>query len=154
MKVPIRVLLVDGHQGVREGLSDRLRRDPRVGALAAVSSLGAALHAGHSFAPDVVLCDPTTIGSDGTIDAPEVVRRLRRLGCPLIVLIPSLSQGERTSLWRAGAAAVLLKGCRFPELLAALEQVATGNASQPQRPSAQPARRRLPRAVVPKITPP
>src|SRR5579871_2120302 len=135
LRAPMRVLLVDGHRGVREGLSDRLRRDPRVGAVVTASSLGAALLTAQGFAPDVVLCDPTTIGGDGIGAAAAAVRRLGRLGRPLVVLAPSLAEGERAGLWRAGAAVVLLKGCAFPELLAALEQVAAERTPAPAAPA-------------------
>lgn len=117
MEIPRTLLVVDGHQGVREALVDRLRRSPGIRGVAAAGDVQAALSLMREMAPDVVICDHKTVeGDPGT-----VLPLLARDGQPVVVLTSSLYRGEPTALTRAGAAAMLLKGCSTCTLLATIE---------------------------------
>jgi DNA-binding NarL/FixJ family response regulator len=127
MAMPITVLLVDGHAGVRAALADRLCQAPGVGAVTATSTLEAAVQLARDVAPDVVLYDPRTVAGN----AADGVRLLGQGGRPVVVLTSSLLEDERAALLRAGAAAVLLKGTAVPALVMAMAAVLTRDPEQP-----------------------
>ncbi|HVA91365.1 MAG TPA: response regulator [Chloroflexota bacterium] len=110
----LRVLVVDGHEGVRDALLDHLSRRPLVGSVAAAGTLPAALAFLQEFRPDVMLCDPRTLKEKPA----EIIGRLAQAPCPIIVLTSSLWDGEEIVYRNAGAAAVVLKGTDFGALLA------------------------------------
>ncbi|MGH2345002.1 MAG: response regulator [Chloroflexota bacterium] len=111
---PLRLLLVDGHDAVRDALLDRLSRLAMVGSVAAADSLPAALAFLREFRPDVVLCDPRNLKGDPE----EIVLRLSEASGPVVVLTSSLRGDEAVAFRAAGAAAVLLKGANLGTLLA------------------------------------
>jgi DNA-binding NarL/FixJ family response regulator len=113
MPTPITLLLVDGHHRVREALAQRLSRAAGIDAVHATNALPAAAHLAREHAPQVVVCDPRTIGEDGA----EVVRQLRREVRHVVVLTSSLLDHERQALAEAGSAVLLFKGVDFPSLL-------------------------------------
>jgi DNA-binding NarL/FixJ family response regulator len=108
------ILLVDGHEGVREALAHRLRH---VGAVTAVENLEQATEMLRHLAPAAVIVDPRTVAAD--VD--DVLSLLRRADRPLIVLTSSLPESDAARLRRAGVTAILLKGAPFSELLAHVE---------------------------------
>jgi DNA-binding NarL/FixJ family response regulator len=114
MQPPLRLLLVDGHEAVRDALIDRLTRLSLVGSVAAASSLPAALAFLREFRPDVVLCDPRNLKGDPE----EIILRLSSVIGPVVVLTSSLRDDEAAGYRAAGAAAVLLKGANLGALLA------------------------------------
>jgi DNA-binding NarL/FixJ family response regulator len=118
MNKPLRVLLVDGHRGVRVALCERLRHVSRAVDVVASDGLAAAMNLLGELVPDVVVCDPRTVHQGA-----DAVRQLGSGGCPVVVLTSSLQDGEAEDLRRSGAAAVLLKGCSLIALLATLETV-------------------------------
>jgi DNA-binding NarL/FixJ family response regulator len=114
----LRLLVVEGHEGVREALLDHLPRQSLVGAVAMASSVPAALAFLREFHPDAVLCDPRTLKGDPA----EIVGRLAKASCPLVILTSSLWDDEERICLNAGAAAVVLKGTDLGPLLARLTQ--------------------------------
>jgi DNA-binding NarL/FixJ family response regulator len=127
MAMPITVLLVDGHAGVRAALADRLCHAPGVGAVTTTGTLEAAVQLAQDVAPDVVLYDPRTVAGK----AADGVRLLGQGGRPVVVLTSSVLEDERAALLRAGAAAVLLKGTAVPALIAAMAATLTRDPEQP-----------------------
>ena len=113
---PLRVLLVDGHPGVRAALLAMLDRAAIVGSVAAVGNVSAALAFLRELRPDIVVCDPRTLPGRPT----DIVTRLSGFGCPLVVHTSSVDEGDASAWERAGAAAVLLKGGKLSSLLAQL----------------------------------
>jgi DNA-binding NarL/FixJ family response regulator len=122
------LLIVDGHQGVREALLRRLQHAPGIQAVAAVGSIELAVRLAQELAPDTVLYDPKTMEGD----AVEAIGRLAAGGRSVIVLTSSLDEGEETALARAGAAAILLKGSGAATVRAALLRVVAGHARAPR----------------------
>lgn len=108
------LLIVDGHPGVREALARRLRRAYTV---TAVDGLGPAGEVLRRLSPAAVIVDPRTIAAWPD----DVLALLGLAGRPVIVLTSSLLEGDEGRLHRAGAAAILLKGRPFAELLARIE---------------------------------
>lgn len=115
------LLIVDGHAGVREALTRRLRQ---VYIVTAVDSLEAARDVLRQLSPAAILVDPRTIAAR----ADDLLATLRRPGRPVIVLTSSLLDGEEERLQRGGVAAIHLKGWPLPELLARIE-AAIGEAA-------------------------
>lgn len=115
------LLIVDGHPGVREALARRLRQAYTVTAVDGLAAAGEVL---RRLSPAAVIVDPRTIAA-----LPDDVLALLGLaGRPVIVLTSSLLEGEEGRLHRAGAAAILLKGRPFAELLVRID-AAIGEAS-------------------------
>ena len=124
MDSALTLLIVDGHQGVREALLRRLRHAPGIQAVAAVGSIELAVRLAQELAPDTVLYDPRTVQGD----AVEAIGRLAAGGRSVIVLTSSLGDGEETALAQAGAAAIPLKGSSAATVRAALVRVVAGHA--------------------------
>jgi DNA-binding NarL/FixJ family response regulator len=115
----ITILLLDGHQGVREALAQRLRHAPGIGRVATAPTLDSALRAARDHAPQVVLYDPATVAGD----AAEAVQCLKQAVGWVIVLTSSLLEDEAAALRRAGVAALVLKGTKVSALLALMETI-------------------------------
>jgi DNA-binding NarL/FixJ family response regulator len=64
MEGPLTLLIVDGHEHVRQALAQRLERLPGVTVLAAVADVRSAAPLIKKLAPDLVLCEPRTLSGD------------------------------------------------------------------------------------------
>jgi DNA-binding NarL/FixJ family response regulator len=116
VQAPLRLLLVEGHDAVRDALLGRLARLSMVSAAAAANTLPVALAFLREFRPDVVLCDPRTLkGNPG-----EIIGRLAEAPCPIVVLTSLLWDEEEILCLKAGATTVALKGTDLGALLANL----------------------------------
>jgi DNA-binding NarL/FixJ family response regulator len=125
MSMTIRMLLVDDHPVVREGLRSMLTD----GALEVVGEAATATEATRlcaEVAPDVVLLDMALPDLDGV----STLRRIKHVRPETAVLV--LSMHDDPALVRAaiqaGAAGYLLKGVARQELLAAVRAVRHGEA--------------------------
>jgi DNA-binding NarL/FixJ family response regulator len=123
MDMPLTLLIVDGHRGVREALIARLQRTPGVRAVGAVEC-EVAVRLAREMAPDAVVYDPRTVDGDML-----TVCRLLGAGRPVVVFTPVLEDGDAHALRRAGAAAVLLKGCAVSVLLAEIRAAIAAHAA-------------------------
>ena len=130
MTAPMRVLVVDDHPVVREGLRSMLTCDA-VTVVGDVGTCDEALRAIDGLAPDVVLLDMQLPDGDGLVVLRGVARMARR---PAVLV---LSMHDDPALVRramqAGAAGYLLKGATRVDLLAAMRDARDG------RPSLDPA---------------
>lgn len=119
----VRVLVVDDHPVVREGLAALLGRAGFVVVGEAAEALSA-LALAVKTRPDVAVVDVALPGISGL----ELCRRLRRrLPETKVVLLSMFDEPEwRAEAARAGASAYLLKDVSAEELLAALRRVAQG----------------------------
>lgn len=139
----MRLLIVDGHAQVRAALARRLHRRQDATVLAAVGNVTAGARLVAELIPDVVLCEPRTMG----VDPVAAVRRLVAAGAPVAVWTSSLVQGEAEAFRRAGAAATLLKDTNLSGLIAALlPLVPQGAPEVPTNPAPFPTRRATLRA--------
>jgi DNA-binding NarL/FixJ family response regulator len=125
MKKPVRVLIADDHQVVREGLQMILAEsDGEIVVVGEASDGDEAVRLAKAVNPDVVLMDLSMPRVDGL----EATRRLRDAGVDSRVLIlTSFAEGEgvRDAI-RAGVTGYLMKDVLKAELLAAIRLAADG----------------------------
>lgn len=120
----IRLMLVDDHPLVRDGLRARLASVPGLAVVAEADSADAALDIARRAAPDLVLMDIGLRGANGI----EATRRLRALMPALHVVVLSMHDNAvyvREAV-QAGAAGYVLKDSPAEEIVAAIHAVMAG----------------------------
>lgn len=122
---PVRVLVVDDHPIVRDGVRLLVRHDPRIEVVGSAQTGAEAVRRTLELRPDVVLLDlrlPDML-------APEVLEMLHREAPGVRVLLFTAYSDHaaiRTALAR-GADGCLLKDAATPDIAAAIHGVAAGN---------------------------
>ena len=120
----MRILIVDDHPMVRQGLADFLSVSSDFEVVAQCAEAESALRALAAHAPDVVLVDLELPGRSGLWLLEEMRRRsLRALP---VVLTSYADPGRVAAAVRAGARAYLLKRIDPDDLVSALRQVRGG----------------------------
>ena len=125
MRKPVRVVIADDHQVVREGLQMILAEsDGEIVVVGEASDGDEAVRLATRVQPDVVLMDLSMPRVDGL----EATRRLREAGVPARVLIlTSFADGEGVrDAVRAGVTGYLMKDVLKSELLTAIRLAADG----------------------------
>jgi DNA-binding NarL/FixJ family response regulator len=123
-KLPVRILLVDDHCLVREGLSILLERDSGMKIVESVATGEEAVLAAHRLTPDVIIMDlvlPTLNGIDATRSILNELPRTR-----IIVLSAYHTSEHVYRALRAGALGYVLKTSASVELLSAVKAVTAG----------------------------
>jgi len=136
---PIRVLLVDDHAVVRQGLRAFLQLQPDIEVVGEAAGGGAAAEAAAAGLPDVVLMDLLMPSGDGV----EAIRRLATAAPRTRVLVlTSFGDEERVfAAMQAGAAGYLLKDVDPDRLAAAIRDVHEGRPALQSEVAAQLMRR-------------
>jgi DNA-binding NarL/FixJ family response regulator len=120
----IRVLVVDDHTLIRQGIVGLLESQPDIEVVAEAGSAPEALAAATRLAPDVVLMDVSMPGTSGL----EATRSIRAGSPATRVLILTIHDREDYlyEALRAGASGYVLKGADVQELLRAVRSAARG----------------------------
>ena len=118
----IRVLIVDDHAVVRQGLRLLLDAQPGVEVVGEAADGEMAVQMTHSLKPDVVLMDLIMPGMSGI----EAIRRLQGQESRILVLTSSLEDRLVKDALQAGAHGYILKTSRAADMLQAIERVAQG----------------------------
>jgi len=124
--VPVRVLLVDDQQLVRDGFATILDLQEDIEVVGSVGDGVAAVAAARDLAPDVVLMDVRMPVMDGI----EATRRILAAAAapPKVVVLTTFDLDEYVyAALRAGASGFLLKDTPRAGLLAAVRAVAAGD---------------------------
>ena len=122
---PLRIVLVDDHEMVLQGLSTILGRFlGRVRVVGQAMTAGEALELTATLNPDIVLCDVRLKGSSGL----DLCRKLLERDAEARIVLLSAYDDEQYlyQAMRAGAKGYLLKQITGEELVRHLERVADG----------------------------
>jgi len=122
---PIRVLVVDDHPMVLEGLRSMLD-DEGIQVVGEAASAAEAVREAERLGPDVLLLDVELPDRDGLAILPEIKRAAPRVSV-LVVTMHAEPALVRRAI-EAGAAGYLLKGVGRRELLAAVRAVRNGDS--------------------------
>ena len=126
MTAPVRVLIVDDHPVVRNGLRGMLDGEPGVAVVGEASDGAEALTVADRLAPDVVLMDLRMPGMDGI----EATAAFAARGATPRVLVLTTYDTDADVLRavEAGATGYLLKDASSGELVRAVRAVARGES--------------------------
>ncbi|MGH1391883.1 MAG: two component system response regulator [Aeromonas jandaei] len=121
---PLRVLIVEDHALLIDGIRNLLANQPRYDVVGAVSDGLTVYEACQRLTPDMVLLDLGLPGMDGI----DVIHQLRRRWESLRIVVVTASSEERRGreALAAGALAYVLKQSPQQTLLAALQHAAIG----------------------------
>jgi DNA-binding NarL/FixJ family response regulator len=124
--VSIRLVIVDDHPVVRDGLRGMFAGDERFEVLGEAADGAEAIAAAERLRPDVILMDLRMPGQDGVSAIAELARR----GVPSRVLVLTTYDTDSDVLpaIEAGATGYLLKDAPRDELFRAVEAAARGQA--------------------------
>jgi DNA-binding NarL/FixJ family response regulator len=123
---PLRLLVVDDHEVVRQGLVAMLARRPNFQVVAEASTAAESVELARRFQPDLVIMDVRLPDGSGI----EACREIRaELPSIRVVMLTSYPDEEAVfSAIIAGASGYLLKQVRGRDLVAALEAVGRGES--------------------------
>ncbi|MGB4863726.1 MAG: response regulator transcription factor [Tepidiformaceae bacterium] len=121
----IRVLLVDDHAVIRQGLKMLLESRPEIEVVADCENGREALLIVERLKPDVVLMDVVMPGLNGI----EATRQIRKASSTTRVVILSgfVDEEQITGALRSGASGYLVKNSDVSELVLAIQTVNRGN---------------------------
>ncbi len=127
MSDPVRVMIVDDHEMVRQGAAGYLEAQPDIAVVAQAESGQQAVALVQEHVPDVVLMDLVMPGIDGV----EATRRIKDLSPRThIIVLTSFHQDEFIfPALQAGAISYLLKDVKAAELVEAIHRAARGEAT-------------------------
>jgi two-component system, NarL family, response regulator NreC len=117
----IKVLIVDDHKIMREGLSKLLKNKPNISVVGEAGNGREALNLCKAYNPNVVLMDVLMPDLNG-MEATKIIKN----DWPATRVIALSSHGGKefvTGMLGAGASGYLLKDCAFDELVEAIEAV-------------------------------
>ena len=120
----IRVLLVDDHAIIREGLRSLLEKQPEMEVVADTDDGRKAFDFVRELLPDIVIMDITMRGLNGI----EATRRIIAEFPAVKVIALSIHSKRRyvADMLSAGASGYILKECLFDELVQAIKAVVAG----------------------------
>lgn len=120
----IRVMVVDDHAVVRQGLRMFLSMDPDIDVVGEAADGAEALRVAHELHPDVVLMDLLMPVMDGIAATAAIRRELADV--EVLALTSVLEDRMVVNAIQAGASGYLLKDTDAPELCRAIKAVASG----------------------------
>ena len=124
--MPIRILIVDDHTVMREGLRSLLERYPEFEVVAEAGGGESAVGLVGEFKPDIVIMDVAMRGLNGI----EATRRIiaEAPAAKVIALTVHSERHTMEEMLKAGASGYLLKERAFEDLADAIREVAAGNS--------------------------
>jgi DNA-binding NarL/FixJ family response regulator len=123
----LRVLIVDDHPVVREGLGAVVRRSEGLTLVGEAGDGAEAVAAYRQLKPDVVLMDLRLPGKDGLEATREIL--CQDPGANIVLLTTFEEEGLARRALQSGARGVLLKDASTEELVAAVRAAAAGTVT-------------------------
>lgn len=125
-RTQIRLLIVDDHQVVRQGLRTFLELQPDIAVVGEAGDGAEGVRLAQSLRPDIVLMDLVMPGMDGI----EATRRIRaQAEGPQVIALTSFTEDDKVfPALEAGAASYLLKDVSPEALVDAIRAVMRGEA--------------------------
>jgi DNA-binding NarL/FixJ family response regulator len=120
----VRVLIVDDHTIVRDGLRSLLAEEPDMTVVAEAGDGRTAVRLAREVLPDVVVMDVVLPDLNGIEATRQIVKE-----CPAVRVVALSMHADRRylrAILRAGARGYLLKDCAFSELTQAIREVMAG----------------------------
>lgn len=127
----LKVLLVDDHTILREGLKSLIEKDPKVVVVGEAGNGAEAVRLASELRPDLVIMDLTMPVMNG-IDATREITR-KHPGIKVLALSMESDRFFVVEVLKAGATGYLLKETAFAELLDAVHVVARGETFLPRK---------------------
>jgi DNA-binding NarL/FixJ family response regulator len=145
--VPIRILCVDDHRIVREGIELIIAKQPDMQVAASAASGEESIELFRKHLPDVTLMDLQL----GAMNGVEAIRAIRREHGHARIIVLTMYQGDEDIFraLQAGATTYLLKDTLSDDLIRVIRDVHAGR--QPVRPEVE--ARLAERAAGPTLTP-
>jgi two-component system NarL family response regulator len=127
MSKKIRVMAVDDHRLVREGLTSLLRIHPEIEVVGEASDGDEAVSKARTLEPDVILMDISMPGMNG-ITATKIIKK--EMPRTKVIMLTMLDQeGYVYEAVKAGATGYLLKNTGLDDLVKAIKEVLKGGAT-------------------------
>lgn len=123
---PLKLLLVEAHSIVKDGLMALLSTEPDMKVVGSAQDGWAAIETARRLIPDVIIMDLLLPGMNGIDTIVEITSR--KIASKILVLTADESDGCVRESLRAGASGYILKNCNLPELVLAIRSVSIGNA--------------------------
>jgi DNA-binding NarL/FixJ family response regulator len=124
---PVRLLVVDDHPVVRDGIVGMVSSDPEIEVVGEASDGAEAVGLARALAPDVVLMDLRMPGTDGVTAIRELVRL--EVASRIVVLTTYDADADVLPAIEAGATGYLLKDAPRDELVRAIHAAAVGDSA-------------------------
>ncbi len=122
--MPIRVLLVDDHKIMRDGLRALIDRQAHLKVAGEADDGKRAVEMAVQLHPDVVVMDLTLPRLNGIEATSQILRELP--GAKVVALSMHSDRRSIVGMLQAGASGYLMKDCSFDELELAIRSVVTG----------------------------
>jgi DNA-binding NarL/FixJ family response regulator len=117
-----RVLIVDDHQGFRDGLKAVINLQTDMEVVGEAQDGEKAVAMTRELLPDVILMDVKMPGMDGAEATSRILAELP--GMKILALSIYADDGFMANMMRAGALGYILKGCDSEELYGAIRRAA------------------------------
>ena len=119
-----RILLVDDHPVVRDGLAEAIRSEPGLDVCGVADDRHEALHAAETSNPDLVIIDLLLKSSSGL----ELIKDMHARWPRLLILVVSMQEEQvyAERVLRAGARGYITKQRATRDILAAIHRVLAG----------------------------
>ncbi len=123
--MPIKILLADDHQILREGLRKMIEKEQNMEVVGEAEDGRSTVKMAKKLVPDVVVMDITMPDLNGM----DATRKIVSEAPGVKVLALSMHQDVKyiSGMLEAGAMGYILKGCKFEELVTAIRSVANKN---------------------------
>jgi len=122
--MPTKILLVDDHAIIRQGLISLLEKQPDIEVVGGVEDGRQAVDAVRQLAPNLVIMDISMPNLNGIDAARKIAEEIG--GVKIIALSIHSSRRFVAEMLKAGASGYILKDCLFDEMMEAIKTVLGG----------------------------